>query len=126
MVGRVAGGDCDRSENRSAPRRHRSAHRSLRLGLVSGILVAKTPNLTGICTLLGQRTPARDASIACALRIRTIDVNPFWTKSTRNTTGGKMKTRLAKVTQFAILSLLLIGIGIASSSSAAAQRRKRC
>ena len=36
-----------------------------------------------------------------------------------------MKTRLAKVTQFAILSLLLIGIGIASTSSAAAQRRNR-
>ena len=36
-----------------------------------------------------------------------------------------MKTRLAKVTQFALLSLLLIGIGIASSSSAAAQRRNR-
>jgi len=35
-----------------------------------------------------------------------------------------MKTRLAKVTQFAILSLLLIGIGIASSSSAAAQRNR--
>jgi hypothetical protein len=36
-----------------------------------------------------------------------------------------MKTRLAKVTQFALLSLLLIGIGIASSSSAAVQRRNR-
>ena len=36
-----------------------------------------------------------------------------------------MKTRLAKVTQFALLSLVLIGIGIASSSSAAAQRRNR-
>ena len=36
-----------------------------------------------------------------------------------------MKTRLAKVTQFAILSLLLIGIGIASTSTAAAQRRNR-
>src|SRR5947199_1718297 len=36
-----------------------------------------------------------------------------------------MKTSLARVTQFAILSLLLIGIGIASSSSAAAQRRNR-
>ena len=36
-----------------------------------------------------------------------------------------MKTKLAKVTEFALLSLLLIGIGIASSSSAAAQRRNR-
>ena len=36
-----------------------------------------------------------------------------------------MNTRLTRVTQFAILSLLLIGIGIASSSSAAAQRRGR-
>ncbi|HXI61506.1 MAG TPA: hypothetical protein VNF70_02300 [Pyrinomonadaceae bacterium] len=36
-----------------------------------------------------------------------------------------MKTRLAKVTQLAIFSLLLIGIGIASTSSAAAQRRNR-
>src|SRR5438445_6650776 len=36
-----------------------------------------------------------------------------------------MKTRLAKITQFAILSLLLIGIGIASTSSVAAQRRNR-
>src|SRR2546426_2928197 len=36
-----------------------------------------------------------------------------------------MNTRLTRVTQFAILSLLLIGIGIASSSSAAAQRRNR-
>jgi len=35
-----------------------------------------------------------------------------------------MKTRLAKVSQFAVLSLLLIGIGIASSSSAAAQRNR--
>lgn len=35
-----------------------------------------------------------------------------------------MKTRLAKVTQFAVLSLLLIGIGIASSSSAVAQRNR--
>ncbi|HBB97627.1 MAG TPA: hypothetical protein DC054_19775 [Blastocatellia bacterium] len=35
-----------------------------------------------------------------------------------------MKTRLAKVTQFAVLSLLLIGIGIASASSAAAQRNR--
>ena len=36
-----------------------------------------------------------------------------------------MKTRLAKITQFAILSFLLIGIGIASTSTAAAQRRNR-
>jgi len=35
-----------------------------------------------------------------------------------------MKTNLAKVTQFVILSLLLIGIGIASASSAAAQRNR--
>src|SRR6266536_5517974 len=36
-----------------------------------------------------------------------------------------MKTRLATFSKFAILSLLLIGIGVASSSSAAAQRRGR-
>lgn len=35
-----------------------------------------------------------------------------------------MKTRLAKVTQFAILSLMLIGIGFASASNAAAQRNR--
>src|SRR2546423_13872689 len=36
-----------------------------------------------------------------------------------------MKTRLAGVTQFPILSPLLIGIGIASTSTAAAKRRNR-
>jgi hypothetical protein len=36
-----------------------------------------------------------------------------------------MKTRLAKATQYAVLSLMVIGIGIASVSSAAAQRRNR-
>jgi hypothetical protein len=39
--------------------------------------------------------------------------------------GGKMKTKLARVSEVAILSLLLIGIGIAASTSAAAQRRNR-
>src|SRR6185503_6494931 len=39
--------------------------------------------------------------------------------------GGKMKTRLIRVSEVAILSLLLIGIGIASVSTAAAQRRNR-
>ena len=36
-----------------------------------------------------------------------------------------MKTKLARVSEVAILSLLLIGIGIAASTSAAAQRRNR-
>src|SRR6266571_7756483 len=36
-----------------------------------------------------------------------------------------MKTRLATISKFAILSLLLFGIGIASTSSVAAQRRGR-
>src|SRR5436189_3728256 len=40
-------------------------------------------------------------------------------------TGGKMKTKLARVSEVAILSLLLIGIGITASTSAAAQRRNR-
>jgi hypothetical protein len=39
--------------------------------------------------------------------------------------GGKMKIKLARVSEVAILSLLLIGIGIAASTSAAAQRRNR-
>jgi hypothetical protein len=39
--------------------------------------------------------------------------------------GGKMKTKLARVSEVAILSLLLIGIGVAASTSAAAQRRNR-
>jgi hypothetical protein len=39
--------------------------------------------------------------------------------------GGMMKTKLARVSEVAILSLLLIGIGIAASTSAAAQRRNR-
>jgi hypothetical protein len=39
--------------------------------------------------------------------------------------GGKMKTQLARVSEVAILSLLLIGIGVAASTSAAAQRRNR-
>src|SRR4051812_22281428 len=39
--------------------------------------------------------------------------------------GGKMKKQLARVSEVAILSLLLIGIGVAASTSAAAQRRNR-
>src|SRR6266550_6913109 len=40
--------------------------------------------------------------------------------------GGKMRTKERfRIAKFAILSLLLIGIGIASSTSAAAQRRGR-
>src|SRR4051812_46903524 len=39
--------------------------------------------------------------------------------------GGKMKNKLAGVSEVAILSLLLIGIGVAASTSAAAQRRNR-
>src|SRR5436189_3218415 len=40
-------------------------------------------------------------------------------------TGGKMKTKLARVSEVAILSFLLIGIGIAASTNATAQRRNR-
>jgi len=39
--------------------------------------------------------------------------------------GGKMNTRLARVSEVAILSLLLMGIMVASSATAAAQRRNR-
>jgi len=39
--------------------------------------------------------------------------------------GGKMNTRLARVSEVAILSLLLMGIVVATSVSAAAQRRNR-
>src|ERR1041385_7339134 len=39
--------------------------------------------------------------------------------------GGKMNTRLARVSEVAILSLLLMGIMVATSVSAAAQRRNR-
>src|SRR3954462_7209982 len=43
---------------------------------------------------------------------------------TRNT-GGKMNTRLVRVSEVAILSLLAVGIVVASSMTAAAQRRNR-
>jgi len=39
--------------------------------------------------------------------------------------GGKMNTRLARVSEVAILSLVLMGIVVAASVSAAAQRRNR-
>src|SRR5262252_8211742 len=39
--------------------------------------------------------------------------------------GGKMKTRIARVSEVAILSLLLVGIVMVSGTSAAAQRRNR-
>jgi len=45
------------------------------------------------------------------------------TQSTNN--GGKMKTRLARVSEVAMLSFLLMGIVVATSLTAAAQRRNR-
>jgi hypothetical protein len=46
------------------------------------------------------------------------------TKPTKHI-GGKMNIRLARVSEVAILSLLAVGIMVASSMSAAAQRRNR-
>jgi hypothetical protein len=39
--------------------------------------------------------------------------------------GGKMKTRLARVSEVAILSLLLVGIVVVAGTNASAQRRNR-